>query len=96
LWYIIQAQWGKGTTLYSVSPQHPLQGAEITQTNQDHVFQAIVYNVLPTNEDEEGRVCIHSGIPYSDVKEPVIKDKLQAVCALERENSVLICFNVDV
>ena len=79
----MQAQWGKGTTIFSVSPQHPLQGVKIDETNPDHVFKAIVYNVMPSNDDEDGRVCLHSALPFDTVKEKesVIKDKLQSVCS---------------
>ena len=65
-------------SLTAAQPMHPLK---IEETSPDHVFKAIAYNVLPTNEDEEGRVALHSAMAISAVKdkEAAVRDKIQAV-----------------
>ena len=77
-----------------MSPQHPLQGTKVEEANPDNVFRAIVYNVLPANEDEEGRMCLHSGLAFEQVKEKetTVRDRLQGVCIYVRLINVLVSF----
>ncbi len=77
-----QAQIGAGSAIYAFSGQPQFQTVPITEDDRDHVFKAIVYNVLPTNSDEEGRVCLHSERQYSEIRdrEADVLKKLQTVC----------------
>eukprot|EP00053_Salpingoeca_punica_P014263 m.129580 g.129580 ORF g.129580 m.129580 type:complete len:641 (-) comp16409_c0_seq1:242-2164(-) len=54
----LQAQWGKGTFFYSMAadPSAWTNSAPISEKDPDHCFKAIAYNLLPTNDDSEGRV----------------------------------------
>ncbi len=53
------------------------------------MFKAIVYNVLPTNSDEEGRVCLHSERQYTEIRdrEADVLKKVQTVCLDEFLNT---------
>eukprot|EP00050_Salpingoeca_kvevrii_P022604 m.128851 g.128851 ORF g.128851 m.128851 type:complete len:629 (+) comp9760_c0_seq6:346-2232(+) len=66
----MQACWGTGQFFLSM-PQSPQWNnvAPITERDPEHCFKEIAYNLLPTNDDAEGRIGLKLQMPIEKVVE---------------------------
>merc|ERR1719305_1569319 len=69
----MQALWGKGTYFLSAAPNQPIPTAPVELENEYNVFKTIMYNVLPTSKNNDGRVGLAIVGSLDEVKRDVDK-----------------------